>query len=1583
MTHSPPPDRDPNLEPPTPRPRRRWQRIAVPIGVAVLAGAGGAGFWGWRFIHNELPGIVADNMSQVLNRPVQVGEVKGLSPTGIVIGASAIPPTAEDTDQATVEEIKVGFNLLQTLWTRKLKLDITLKDAVVFLEQQKEGWITTEFTPAEDEGLIEIGTIRAENATAKLLGLGTVNGKRAAVVLDQLNGKVELFEENQRFVYDLAGRSRTGGTIKLLGESRLPSQDTNLQIQAENFLVSEIDRLLNFPFDLPVGRTGGNLKVELRPNVKNPPIYGTAQFAGVTLAVPGVPRPFEKAKGSLQFRGTQILPEVVGQYGKATATANGVIDLEQGFNLSAKVNPIALPDLTETLKVSVPVPLAGTVVADLKLTGAIETPVLSGTARNTTSGKIDRIPVRQFSTTFQVDTAAEELVVQRLQVIPVAGGEVTGSGRVDLGQTNAVGEINPGLAFNILVQGVPGDDIARDYNNGEPLPVTIGPVNAQAQVSGTASAPVTSIQWTAPNATYAGSGRIDIASGEVRLRDTRFDVEGGTATVDAIARNGRWQANIAGAGIPLNRFSNDLSGLFSGNFTASGSLSSFSPADLRAQGTARLSNGVSIVEGPLTAQVQWNGQQLLLQQATAPNFSANGTVGLSFAGAPAVTRFDLNVRLDDVNLQDLDVNLPAAIAYSGQADFAGRVTGTPNAPNVNGNLALKNFVVNGVAFEPYLSGRVQYAQGVRLDLRGNDDRIAAVLNPQFQPIAFEIRRGDAIATGQTRGELLLVDVKNFPLSVVQVTAIPPEFDPNGTLDGNFAVNWNRQTASGKVRIAQPGVGAYRADEFQGRINYASGVATLTEGQLRRGMTLLQVGGSANLLAPDPQFKGQIKIAQGDVQDVLEALLIFDLQDFQPDRRARAFGTAADLQTVPIDAEQVSIERQLRRLAEIQALQAIKQTEKDGAILPPLADLSGNFTGVVDVAGSLQTGINAEFNIRGQEFRWGNFTVNEVVALGSFQNGELSLLPLRLQSDDEVIAFSGKLLGEEQSGQLRIENFPIEKLNDLVRLPLNATGRLNATATIAGSFSNPSAVGGFSLTNAELNGTALQQAQGSFTYANARLDFSSDIAIVKDEPLAIVGSLPLPLFGTPADSDLISLDINVRNEGLALLNVFTDQVAWVDGQGEAKVVVRGTLQNPTAVGEVRVQNATLTAQALPEPLTNVNGTARFVQDRILVDNFQGDFSRGKVAAAGVIPLVTPLRANDQDIDNPLTIALNDISLDLEGVYQGGVDGNVQIMGAALDPILTGEVRLSNGEVLLSADVAANGQTPIAGGPQNATAVEFDNLKLVLGNNVVLTYQPVIQFVARGDLLIDGDFNNLQPVGVIQLTAGQVNLFTTQFNLDRGYNQTAEFVSGRGLDPELNIRLVAVVSEVTSRRQPSILTPSEILDVPAPATSFGSLRTVRVRALVNGPASRLSEDLELTSSPPRSEAEIVALIGGGFVDTLGRGDTLLGLANLAGSALLTNVQTAIGRALGLSEFRLFPTYTANNDRDQGDRTSTLGLAAEAAVDITPTISVSVLKILTNSEPAQFGLRYRINDNLLLRSSTNFSGDNRASVEYELRF
>lgn len=224
---------------------------------------------------------------------------------------------------------------------------------------------------------------------------------------------------------------------------------------------------------------------------------------------------------------------------------------------------------------------------------------------------------------------------------------------------------------------------------------------------------------------------------------------------------------------------------------------------------------------------------------------------------------------------------------------------------------------------------------------------------------------------------------------------------------------------------------------------------------------------------------------------------------------------------------------------------------------------------------------------------------------------------------------------------------------------------------------------------------------------------------------------------------------------------------------------------------------------------------------------------------------------------------------------------------------------------------------------------------------------------------------------------MNLFTTQFRLARGYENTAKFFPNQGLDPTLDVRLRASVTEATQRRLPTDPLSAEIRD--NPVTNLGSVRTVDIQARVDGPVSQLATNLELTSTPNRSKSEIVALLGGSFVDTLGRGDSTLGLANLAGSALLGNVQNIIGDALGLSEFRLFPTVITDEQR----RTSSLGLAAEVGVDISRNFSISAQKILTTDDPFEYSLRYRLNEQLLLRGATNLSGESRAAVEYERRF
>jgi translocation and assembly module TamB len=1603
MTNSPDPGSEPNSDLQRRRRLRRLRQIGIPLGVVTLAGVAGGAWWGWNFVHTQLVPLVQTSLSKSLNRPVLLGRVEGVSLTSLTVGPSSVPATATDPDRVTIQRVKVGFNPLKVLFTRNLNLDITLVKPEIYLEQDQKGaWVATQISQEESTGPVktELEVIRFQDAKATLVPkpkLGT--GKGIPINLAQLNGNARLFDKNQRFTYEVSGISETGGKLDLTGETLRTPLQTNLKVRGQNFLVSEIDRLVNLPaISLEAGRVDGDVSVQLLPNQKTPTLGGTAQFKGVTLKVPQVPQNFSQAKGGLELQGSLIrLKNVTALYGKVPLSANGDVDFQKGFNVAAKVKPTSLPTVLQTLKVPLPFAVAGAVKADLKLTGPIQQPVLSGIAQNTRPGKIDKVDLSRYTAQFRLDTAAKLLAISDIQATPAAGGQVTGAGRIQLA--------NPArLAIVINAVNVPGDAIALGYSNGNALPFRVGRVNAQAQITGPATAVQTLARWQAAEGTYPASGEILVANGVTTLRNTTASVAGGTANIQARAANGRWQATVAGAGIQLSRFSRDLRGLFSGNFALSGSLSSFNPADIRAQGQARLSQGISVIDQPLTAQVQWDGQKVIVQRASAPGFSANGAIfaKLQGPGAPAITALDLNVRASDYNLQAFNLPVPAKVSYSGRADFAGRLQGTPAAPNIAGGLTLRRFVLNGVAFEPVLRGSVRVANGVNLDLAGIQDRIAVVLNSAYRPVAFDIRRGDAVATGRAQGDLLLVDAQNFPLEILGSLGPTASLPASGRLSGNLAVNLRTYSASGQVAIDRPGFGAFRADQFGGRISFANGVATLTDAELRRGTSVFQLNGTATLQGSSPRIKGQLKVAQGQLQDVLAILQVFDLQDLLRGFQPPTYGSAADVQAVPVDLTNSPVLDQLRRLSEVQALIAQKQADREDTAIPPLDELSGTFSGEVNVDGSLATGINASFNLRGENWEWGPYSAKEVVAIGSFEKGALTLLPLRFQSDQSVIAFSGQVGGKTQSGQFRMENVPLDTLK---RLSPSAVppieGNLNVTATLAGSLNNPQAIGELSLTNGSLNGKDIQKAEGSFQYANARLDFGSQIFVATADPITISGSLPVPLPFTAVQpaNDQISLDINVKDDGLAVLNLLNNQVEWISGRGEVVLRARGTLQRPDVKGVIRVQDGTLQAGALPEPLTNVNGVIDFNSDRVDVRNVRGQFSKGQVSASGVLPIATPFDPNDPDAGRLIDVNLDNIALSLKGLYQGSVNGKVQVGGAALSPELSGLIRLSDGQVLLS-DAAQRGGGSASGGAttgegaatgeESESQIKFANLKLELGDRVRITRAPLLNFVATGNLIINGTITEPRPNGVITLRSGQVNLFTTQFNLERGYPQTAEFQPNQGLDPNLDIRLVTLVPEVTGSRLPTEISSSEILDAPN-FNRYGSAQTIRIQARVLGPASELTENLfqssqylELTSSPPRSSAEIVSLIGGNFVSSLGQGNAALGLANLAGSALLTNVQTVIGNALGLSDFRLYPAISPNtSDSRASRRSSNIDLVMDAGIDITRSLGLSVQKVLTTDQPAQFGLRYRLNEQFTFRGSSDFSGDNRAVVEYETRF
>ena len=1112
--------------------------------------------------------------------------------------------------------------------------------------------------------------------------------------------------------------------------------------------------------------------------------------------------------------------------------------------------------------------------------------------------------------------------------------------------------------------------------------------------------------------------------------------EGVFAAQDLAIADGKFTAVVIPQGVDLSLFGDPaaeddliLNGKLGGKLNLKGKIDSLSPPDVEAIGNVTFSQGIDLLEQPFSAAVKWNGKRLDVLSAEGEGLTAQGYIDIDksfFTDIPdklaAVNYFYFDVpQAQWIDVNKLRLTLPSwavNLDYSGRADFQGKIAGIPSAMEIDGDLTLRDFKLENLVFNPTLEGTVVVSpqQGVNLQLDRDGDEISLVLDKNFLPLSFAFQYNDMSVTGRGKGEIITVETANIPVDLLKTIAIKSDdftVPENiavqqiaGKLSGEFFINLNTLATSGKnIIIEQPIIARIRGDRLTGDFQYADGYLALENVKFQQRESLYAFTGRLSQKQDDLEVQGAINVEQGKIQDVLVALEIFEIADLAKIGGARQYGKAKDLYNSPlpcpserisqgnctlfdIGLPEASIFEQLNRLAQIQAwLDLSQQNREQKLLLPDLKALQGNFNGKIVFDGSVSQGIETEFSFKGQKWQWGNYTIEQVIAEGNLDEGILTLLPIRVQSQDSLIAFSGSFGGETLFGQFRLINIPIEPLEELVNLPPEITfgGTLNATATIAGTQANPQARGEIIVADATVNQTSVQKTQGSFSYNNSRLNFFASSTIVpKAEPITLTGSIPyqLPFDQVQPDSDRLNLQLNVKNEGLALLNILSRQeVNWVDGEGEVTLDINGIFDQEqnlprqlVAKGVATVNNGKIAAKFLPDAfLTEINGKILFDFDRLQVENLTGNFGGGQITAFGTLPLTdnTPQTL-------PLTFNLNDVAIDLKGLYEGGLRGNIKIMGSAIEPDITGDLTLFEGKILIANTTAQNDSPQSISDNGIAAATEYKNLELNLGKNIQIVQPPIFNFYAQGTLKVNGTFNQPIPEGTIDLEKGQVNLFTSQLNLERDEKNTARFSRNNSLDPYLDVSLVGSAVEASNSQIPEGSSPSEIKDIAA--SSLGSLQTVRIFATVKGLASQLTNKIELTSSPPRSEIAILGLLGGNFVNTLGRGDSTLGLANLAGLALFNSFNTVISDAFGLSEFRLFPTPVIDEKRNI-ERLS--ALAAEVALDITNNLSFSVLKIVDVDIPAQFGVRYRLNDNFIWRGSTNFDDESRTLIEYGIRF
>ncbi|MFM6340197.1 MAG: translocation/assembly module TamB domain-containing protein [Dolichospermum sp.] len=1422
------------------------------------------------------------------------------------------------------------------------------------------------------------------------------------VDFQKVSGKFELISSKSLLkITDIQGKTRYQGQVKGEGTIKLsavPQLDFNLT--GENISGDAIAQVYNIKTGFPIGLLSATAQLKGAENKTQTIVKLQATEAKYPTTLTTIINSDINSHQKVSFR------DVVANVGSGTVRGNGTY-INGNWQFSAQANKIQLASLVDQ-KQQENISLTGAEFnGGLRLSGnsspfKIETIIPENANVNIAGGTVNIAQLDLQEQNFTALLLGRNLrlgkIFRQKQTNPILNYPLTGNLVIGGNRENfqlktltALGEgflsVGGGKIKAGNIQVAEGRYQAKIEADNVPLislasvpPPWQGDITGEFQVAG-------SVESFQPSTIQGeGKGRLKLPNGTVTAADIQVN-------------DGNYQASLATSGLELRSFGSKLQGQLTGKLQLAGNLANARLADIAAVGQLQFNRGLPGINPPIWLYIGWNGKKLVIDSYNNANLRIKGYLlaNAEKVGIPEITDMNLNLNINNYNLQKLPIKVPNKVDIGGNLDFSGQLRGKPTAPNITGKLGLRNLRLQKLVFEPSLTGSVKAVsgEGLNLDIVGEKERIAVKLDRNNRPKSFLIKWRQTLLSGIETDGNLAVGMTNLPLEALNVilpddTLLSPG-GVGGLLNGNLQINSQTLATEGNIAIEKPEIGRIKGDRFQTQLRYDNQTFILGNSELKKGESRYNFDANIRPWTQKPQLRANIKINKGNIQDILNVAQIFEIQDLQRGLKAPKYGKAGNLTAKSQKLPNQSLFSQMQRLSEIDALVTAQERRRVNATpIPELRDLKGILNGFISINTVTADQPRIRFNLRGQNFTWGKRTepsrfydVEKVVVKGSLEEGILRLQPLQIENQQKLIAFTGNIGNNRQSGQLTVQNFPLGRVNDLVKLPVGIGGKLNLTTTIAGSINNPQAIGELNIIEGTINQKQIATTNATFNYTNGRLNFSSNLSGVEKEPgTKISGSIPYqtPVATRKPESNQINLDVKVQNEGLTLLNLFTNEIAFENGQGEIDLKVSGTLKKPLVEGKASLSNATFSAQALPGKLTNINGSAEFDLNRVFVDNLEGRFSNGKVKVVGELPIFT---SQNMKTENALTVNLEQLALKLKGLYQGGASGKLEITGSLLQPVIGGKIELSDGQVLLAESKNVNSAKGKISIPQKYPETEnkitkLNKLELNLGKNVQITSPPLFKFQAAGDLIVSGSLAEPVPEGTIKLTKGAVNLFTTQLGLAQGYEHTATFISSQPRDPYLDIRLFAKILDVVQNND--ISKQSSVGSL-----GLSGLETVRVEASINGLSSQINENLQLKSSPARSETQIVALLGGGFIDTKERGDIKLGLINIAGSAVFSNFQGAfnqIGDAFGLSELRIFPTILSQRP-EAGRNNSSLELALEAGIDISPKFSFSTIKILTARDPVQWGINYRINNELRLRSSTNLTDDTRGVIEFERKF
>ena len=282
MTAAPGPGSEPPSQPNDSR-HPRWPRRIAIVGSCLLVGGTALSWLGFRLLQKQVIPFFEDNLSDALERPLRLGQLERITPTGVTFSNAILPPTSNNYSWARIEEIDVSFNLFELLFTRKLRPTLTLtRPDVVVRQRHDRQWLIDSPGGQEEEGFIQtelkgiliqrgrvaIGPVSRNVVTQAPDGFSSSG---LFVIQDAYFRLLFQGPAEERIIAFKTGGQIQNGTVQLEGEINIDSSDLNIAVRTQRLPLNELNSF--FGGSLFIGedsRVSAQLRAKVRPNEEKP-----------------------------------------------------------------------------------------------------------------------------------------------------------------------------------------------------------------------------------------------------------------------------------------------------------------------------------------------------------------------------------------------------------------------------------------------------------------------------------------------------------------------------------------------------------------------------------------------------------------------------------------------------------------------------------------------------------------------------------------------------------------------------------------------------------------------------------------------------------------------------------------------------------------------------------------------------------------------------------------------------------------------------------------------------------------------------------------------------------------------------------------------------------------------------------------------------------------------------------------------------------------------------------------------------------------------------------------------------------------